>query len=309
MPGFSVAEAVLRSGAISRGNPDADQAKTRIQQHRPPCHATRGRTIVADHAGGGEAILDNDSHGVEPFSRTLLQSARHAAGVKAKTPDNAGGFAIPPFYFDARGPVPARAHRNRAAPAGTRNPPSGSWWFSMIASSVRPTATAVPLRVWTGCGEPPPAGRKRAAQAARLVVGRVRRRRQLPVALLARQPRLAVVLLRRGRAQVAGGDVHDAVRDLEVLQDLLLDREQPLVLLSRGRGLDEREHLHLVELVHAEDAARVLAGGARLAPEAGREARVAQGQIVRRPGSGPRGGRRGSPRRCPRGSRSSPATS
>ena len=44
---------------------------------------------------------------------------------------------------------------------------------------------------------------------------------------------------------------------------------------ARLARLDEREHLDLVELVHAEDAARVLARGARLAPEAGREAGVA----------------------------------
>ena len=65
---------------------------------------------------------------------------------------------------------------------------------------------------------------------------------------------------------------------LERLEDALLDRQQSLVL-GRGlvRGGHEREHLDLVELVHAEDPARVLAGGARLAPEAGREAGVAAG--------------------------------
>ena len=42
----------------------------------------------------------------------------------------------------------------------------------------------------------------------------------------------------------------------------------------------EREHLDLLELVRAEDAAGVLAGGARLAAEARREAAVAQRQVV-----------------------------
>ena len=46
-------------------------------------------------------------------------------------------------------------------------------------------------------------------------------------------------------------------------------------------GRDVREHLDLVELVHAEDAAGVLAVRAGLAAEAGREARVAQRQLVR----------------------------
>ena len=36
------------------------------------------------------------------------------------------------------------------------------------------------------------------------------------------------------RAEVAGGDVDDAVREAELRDDLLLDREQPLVLLARS---------------------------------------------------------------------------
>src|SRR6185436_13018887 len=55
---------------------------------------------------------------------------------------------------------------------------------------------------------------------------------------------------------------------------------QALVLLRRPGRLDEREHLDLVELVDAEDAARVAAGGAGLAPEAGGEAGVAQRQLL-----------------------------
>ncbi len=46
-------------------------------------------------------------------------------------------------------------------------------------------------------------------------------------------------------------------------------------------GGREDEHLHLVELVHAEHAARVLAGGARLAAEVRRVAGVPQRQRVR----------------------------
>ena len=70
-------------------------------------------------------------------------------------------------------------------------------------------------------------------------------------------------------------------------RSLLLDRQQPLVLVDRRRRLDEAEHLDLVELVHAEDPARVAPGGARLAPEARREARVAQRQLVLARGSRP----------------------
>ena len=66
----------------------------------------------------------------------------------------------------------------------------------------------------------------------------------------------------------------------EAADDLLLDREDALVLVPRLVGRAVREHLDLVELVHAEDAARVLAVGAGLAPEARRVARVARRQRV-----------------------------
>ena len=66
--------------------------------------------------------------------------------------------------------------------------------------------------------------------------------------------------------------------NVQRLQQLLLDRQQALVLVDRGLRLDEREHLDLVELVHAEDPARVAAGRARLAPEARGDAGVAQRQ-------------------------------
>ncbi len=149
---------------------------------------------------------------------------------------------------------------------------------------VRPTATAVPLSVCRFAGLP--SGRAVAdVEAARLVVGRVRARGELAEVPLAGQPGLAVVLLRRRGAEVVDRDRDDAVGDLELRQDRLLDREHPLVLGAALGGLDEAEHLDLVELVHAEDPARVLAGGARLAAEAGREAGVASRERRRRRGS------------------------
>ncbi len=117
-------------------------------------------------------------------------------------------------------------------------------------------------------------------QAPGLVVGGVGAGGELAVATLAGQPRLAVVLLGGRGAEVAHGDVDDAVGQAESGEDLLLDREDALVLGAGVGGLDEAEHLHLVELVHAEDAARVFAGGAGLAAEAGREAGVAQRQAL-----------------------------
>ena len=98
--------------------------------------------------------------------------------------------------------------------------------------------------------------------------------------LLARDPGLAVELARGGVPQVADRDVDDAVGEAQRAEDLLLDREQPLVLGLRLRRLDEAEHLDLVELVDAEDPARVAARGPGLAAEARGEARVAQRQIA-----------------------------
>src|SRR5581483_6415145 len=100
------------------------------------------------------------------------------------------------------------------------------------------------------------------------------------VASLAGEPGLDVVLLHGRGAEVAGGDVDDAVRDAELLDELLLDGEQELVLSARVLGPHEREHLDLVELVDAEHAARVLAGRAGLAAKVRREARVPDVQLV-----------------------------
>src|SRR5262249_42636285 len=52
------------------------------------------------------------------------------------------------------------------------------------------------------------------------------------------------------------------------------------VLGPRGGRLDEREHLDLVELVDAEDAPGVLAGGARLAAKAGGYPAAAAREVV-----------------------------
>src|SRR5581483_3796911 len=159
--------------------------------------------------------------------------------------------------------------RRRGAPSsqrasGTAIVPPSSWKFSISAIIVR-AVTAVPFSVAT-CSSFP----------SRLVVGRVRGRGELAVALLPGEPAFDVVLLHGGCPEVAGGDVDDAVRDVEPADQLLLDLEQPLVLVARGVEGREDEHLHLVELVHAEHPARVHARRARLAPEVRRVARVAQ---------------------------------
>src|SRR5215208_1251317 len=99
--------------------------------------------------------------------------------------------------------------------SGTRTDPSGCWWFSSRATIVRPTATAVPLRVWrrpVPLGLPDPA-----TDAAGLVVGAVRGRGELPVGALGGDPGLAVELAGGRGAEVAGGDVDHPVGQLKGL--------------------------------------------------------------------------------------------
>ena len=104
-------------------------------------------------------------------------------------------------------------------------------------------------------------------------------------------------------------------------QDLLLDREDPLVLGRRVLGRDEAEHLDLVELVHAEDpracpcpprrprggstarSRRSAAAGARRRGSRRRAARQRAPPRCRRGTARPRAGGR-SAARCPAGSRS-----
>ena len=73
-------------------------------------------------------------------------------------------------------------------------------------------------------------------------------------------------------------DVHDAVRDPSAVRISSSCASSRSCSSRASSGVDEAEHLDLVELVHAEDPARVAPRGARLAAEAGREARVAHRQ-------------------------------
>src|SRR5215469_1991345 len=102
-----------------------------------------------------------------------------------------------------------------------------------------------------------------------LVVGGVRAGGDLPVPLLRREPGLDVVFLGGGRAKVADRDVHDPVRQAQGLGDLFLVGQQPLVELCRLLGNAVDVHLYLVELVHPEHAAGVLARRPGLTPEVG----------------------------------------
>ena len=80
-------------------------------------------------------------------------------------------------------------------------------------------------------------------EAAGLEVGRVGGRGELAEAALPGQPGLEVVLLRRRCAEVVDGDVDDAVGKLERSEDLLLYREQALVLLARDCSGSTNENI------------------------------------------------------------------
>ena len=138
---------------------------------------------------------------------------------------------------------------------------------------------AVPFKVCTKRSDPSLVT-EADVQPPSLVVGRVRAGGDLPVALLARDPGLDVVLLGGGRSEIAGGGDHDPVGDAEAGDDVLLDGEDLLVVVARTLREGEEEHLHLVELVHPEDAAGVAPGGAGFTPKAGGVARVAQRELV-----------------------------
>src|SRR5919107_282177 len=107
-------------------------------------------------------------------------------------------------------------------------------------------------------------------RAARLVRLEVRARRDFAEGVLRGQPHLQVVGLRRRAAHVAGRERDDAVVQPELLQNPLGVARQPFEFLVRVLGERELHQLDLVELVLADDAARVAAVRAGLRAEAGR---------------------------------------
>src|SRR5215213_8577982 len=115
---------------------------------------------------------------------------------------------------------------------------------------------------------------------AGLVVAEVRARAHLEPALDAGRPHLEVVLLRLDEAHLAGAHQDDAISQTEALEEELGPFRQPLECGRRLVGLLEEHHLDLVELMHAEDAAGVLAGSPGLAPEAWGVGGVADRKLV-----------------------------
>src|SRR6185437_15545580 len=118
--------------------------------------------------------------------------------------------------------------------------------------------------------------------APRLILAAIGAAGDLAIGVLAGQPDLDVIGLARGCAHIAGAEQHHAIRKVEPLQHLLGALRHALMLGARLVRMSDRHQLHLVELVLADHAARVLAGGARLGAEARRPGGVAlrQGRLV-----------------------------
>ena len=85
--------------------------------------------------------------------------------------------------------------------------------------------------------------------------------------------------LLRGEAHVAGGQHHHAIGKLEPLQHLLGAFGHALVLLCRLLGRGDGDELDLGELMLADHAAGVFAGGAGLGAEARRAGGDAYGKL------------------------------
>src|SRR5207244_2200061 len=82
----------------------------------------------------------------------------------------------------------------------------------------------------------------------------------LPVTSLPRQPDLDVIGLHGAETHVAGAQHNRAKRKAETLQDGLGADGHAFVLLGRILRTDNRDQLHLAELVLTNHAAGILAG-------------------------------------------------
>lgn len=118
-------------------------------------------------------------------------------------------------------------------------------------------------------------------EPAALVVGAVRARNEFLVFALEGEPRLQIVLHRRRVVQRPGHDRHDAVGDLQALVELLRVGDHLVEHLPGASGVRDAELLHLLKLVHTENAPGVLAVRAGLLAEARRVACVADWQLLR----------------------------
>ena len=92
--------------------------------------------------------------------------------------------------------------------------------------------------------------------------------RNLAIFALPWQPDFEVISLLRSEAHVARAEHNLAIGKLQKLQHLLSASGHALVFFERLLGRRDGDEFHLIELVLADHAARVLAGGARFRAEA-----------------------------------------
>ena len=105
-------------------------------------------------------------------------------------------------------------------------------------------------------------------QAARLVVGAVRRAGNFAVTAASRHPGFEVVFAVGRAAEVAGRGVDDAIRDFKAVENVAFKLQKLLVQRFALFRKAEREHFDLRELVNAVQTARRSTGRARFGAEA-----------------------------------------
>src|SRR6202171_1205553 len=98
----------------------------------------------------------------------------------------------------------------------------------------------------------------------------VRTGRDLAEFVARRQPNFDVVGFCRGEPHVAGAEQHGAIVQAEFLENCFRVAHEGFVLFVAFFRMRELEELDLLELMLAEDAARVFSRGAGLGSEAGR---------------------------------------
>ena len=114
--------------------------------------------------------------------------------------------------------------------------------------------------------------------AARLKIGKRARARDLEPLADPRRPRLKIVGLRGREPEVVDRQHRHAIRQLQASQHRFGVPGELLVLCRRIARAAEAYQLHLIELMDAQQPARVFARRARFAPETGRVRGVAHRQ-------------------------------
>ena len=114
--------------------------------------------------------------------------------------------------------------------------------------------------------------------AARLEVPAVRTGGNLAIGVLARQPDFKVIGALGRETHITGAQQHDAIWQVQKLQDFLRATGHAVELRRALLWRDDGDHLDLLKLVHADHAARVPARRTSFGPETRRKRRHAHRQ-------------------------------